>query len=317
MTKSDIIGEGGFGRVFRDGTLAHKVSDIQGCAFYPHFEWKGYPSCEEYGAIEPSNIRRFLRQGESLSRLKVAQNEMKVYRLMADKGFDFVPKYHGGAILRRKYSERGREFSDYGAIATLDYINGIDMKSWIEGEGYQDINYKKRSLLRALQSVVPLIRKLHSIGLIYCDLKPDNILFDVFGEPHIIDFGSVIRVGENMPLPKSVFVSPYYSAPETFEGHIAPSTDAYSFGPMIYEIMKIGNEGIKRQEKKIAKSPENDPSVVQVMESFKSPQLFCKRLGLKGKEINLFLRLLMSEPRKRKLSKVEKLIDTIATRHEK
>ena len=82
----------------------------------------------------------------------------------------------------------------------------------------------------------------HSAGVIHRDLKPGNILIDVDGEPHIVDFGLARReAGEvTMTLEGQVFGTPAYAPPEQVRGDANQAdgrSDVYSLGVVLFEML--------------------------------------------------------------------------------
>jgi len=82
------------------------------------------------------------------------------------------------------------------------------------------------------------IEYLHSLSIIYRDLKPENLLLDVEGHVKVTDFGlSKEGIQDNISA-KTMCGTPEYLAPEILDkkGH-GRSVDWYSLGALIYEML--------------------------------------------------------------------------------
>lgn len=80
----------------------------------------------------------------------------------------------------------------------------------------------------------------HRLGIIHRDLKPDNVLVTPGGIPKIVDFGLAKRVVGADVEGYALAGTPYFMAPELFEGQPAtPSTDVYALG-VCYYLMLTG-----------------------------------------------------------------------------
>ncbi len=158
---------------------------------------------------------------------------------------------------------------DVGQISGVHYIS----MAFIDGRPLSKVI--KESPLSLQQSMAILsktargIQKAHERGVIHRDLKPDNIMIDADGEPVVMDFGLAVRQdeGEERITKDGALVgSPAYMSPEQAEGKkslIGPSTDVYSLGVVLYEMLtqKLPFEGsIMSVLRKIASEPPTPPS---------------------------------------------------------
>ncbi|XP_030625966.1 protein kinase C theta type isoform X2 [Chanos chanos] len=126
----------------------------------------------------------------------------------------------------------------------MEYLNGGDLMFHIQSCHRFDL---PRSTFYAAEIICGL-QFLHSKGIVYRDLKLDNILLDVDGHIKIADFG---MCKENMlgEARTSTFCgTPDYIAPEILLGQkYGASVDWWSFGVLLYEML-IGQSPFHGQD---------------------------------------------------------------------
>jgi serine/threonine protein kinase len=83
--------------------------------------------------------------------------------------------------------------------------------------------------------ILVVFQALHERGIIYRDLKPENLLFSIDGHIKFVDFGFAKRITDRT---YTLCGTPEYLAPEIIRGEgCSFSSDWWAFGILIYEML--------------------------------------------------------------------------------
>lgn len=119
----------------------------------------------------------------------------------------------------------------------MEYWPGGDLSAYLEAEDY----FSEDRARLYISEIILAIEDLHSRGIIFRDLKPDNIVLDQIGHCKLTDFGlskEGIVEGEDK-IAKSFCGSYAYLAPEMIKkwGH-NKNVDWYLLGVLLYEMLE-------------------------------------------------------------------------------
>jgi len=161
------------------------------------------------GQLEPTELEQFFREARSAAQLR-HPNIVAVH-------------------------EVGR--ADDSVYIVSEFIEGSTLAERLEGGGF--------SVREAVELVVKIadgLQHAHQAGVIHRDLKPQNIMMDQSGEPHIVDFGLAKRdVGEvTMTHDGAILGTPSYMSPEQAAGkanQVDRTTDVYSLGVILFQLL--------------------------------------------------------------------------------
>lgn len=94
-------------------------------------------------------------------------------------------------------------------------------------------------LREALGQLAGALREIHRLGIVHCDVKPQNICVTPEGRVVLLDFGVSRLPGESSADGEGTLVgTPNYMAPERLRGEPAsPANDLYAVGVILFEAL--------------------------------------------------------------------------------
>jgi serine/threonine protein kinase len=135
----------------------------------------------------------------------------------------------------------------------MDYIEGKPLDKFLFGSnsGHENSSTTAFSLpdiegaLGLFHTICEAVHAAHLRGVIHRDLKPNNILVDVNGEPHILDFGlakftGIESHGTAMTIAGQFIGSAPWSSPEQADGGSEFTdirSDIYSLGVILFQML--------------------------------------------------------------------------------
>lgn len=136
---------------------------------------------------------------------------------------------------------------DYGvhdgsfAYIVMEFIRGQSLRQWLNLHGICDLKRTVEWIGQACEAVAAA----HTLGIIHRDLKPENFMLKEMpnGKPivKVVDFGLAKIVDsdtQNLTKTNEVMGTPYYMAPEFYDGDsVDYRVDIYALGTICYEML--------------------------------------------------------------------------------
>ncbi len=117
---------------------------------------------------------------------------------------------------------------------------------FVDGPSLADVIAERGALPSELVALVGIgvaraLAAAHAAGIVHRDVKPQNILLDEQGSPHLTDFGlarAYDRSDVDLTAPGVLLGSAHYVAPEQARsGEASPRSDLYSLGAALYHAL--------------------------------------------------------------------------------
>ncbi|MBC7226823.1 MAG: Stk1 family PASTA domain-containing Ser/Thr kinase, partial [Thermoflexales bacterium] len=158
-------------------------------------------------AGDPAFLARFQREARSAARLD-HPNVVTVYDVGQDGNLHYI---------------------------VMEYVEGEDLKSLIRRVGRLSVE----QAVDIAYQIAAGVGHAHKMGIIHCDIKPQNVLVTAEGMVKVTDFGIARALSESgLTDPEVVWGSPTYFSPEQAAGERpVPASDVYSIGVVLYEML--------------------------------------------------------------------------------
>jgi serine/threonine-protein kinase PknG len=135
---------------------------------------------------------------------------------------------------------------------------GFIVMEYVGGKTLKEIRKERGSLpvteaIAYIHRILSAFAYLHSLGMVYCDFKPDNVMLEG-NDVKLIDLGGVRRIDD---LDGDIYGTVGYSAPEAGEGPTVVS-DLFTIGRTL-AVLLTNIRGFSKEHKYTLPSPQDEP----------------------------------------------------------
>lgn len=177
-----------------------------------------------YSVIDPTTTRRFALK-------HVVRAEAKDIRFIEQMESEFeISKNFDHPNLRRSYQlkvVRNMLLQVREAFLVMDLVSGKAMDIGCP----RDVGV----VIESFSQVAQALKAMHAMGIVHCDLKPNNIIRNDAGGVKVIDYGQSCKIGT---IKERIQGTPDYIAPEQVNRKpVTVHTDVFNFGATLYWIL--------------------------------------------------------------------------------
>jgi serine/threonine protein kinase len=186
-----------------------------------------------YAVVDASNGKRI-----ALKMLLPDQVKSEIGRARFFREFEILQSVnHPNVISVFDFSD-----GDDTPFFTMEEVRGRSIGTLLSERGGKE-QIPIAQALRILQQIASALELLHTQGILYCDLKPSNVMLLEGSETvsKLIDFGIAQTPSKNrdsLPIGNALVGTSYYMSPEQVRGDILDErSDIYSFGVLAFELL--------------------------------------------------------------------------------
>ncbi len=139
-------------------------------------------------------------------------------------------------ILKKKKNNYIIKFIDYGKTELYqyfiyEYFDGVTLCDYLQDRCFE---LSGTDIKEIFIKIVNAVKFLHSLNIIHCDLKLDNILIDLKKKIKIIDF-DLSKICKDEYMAENIFGTMQYIAPESYDLYIySKKSDVWELGMILY-----------------------------------------------------------------------------------
>ena len=122
-----------------------------------------------------------------------------------------------------------------GAFIVMELVEGFSLGAALDARALGP-----NALVWVVAKVARALEAAHARGVVHRDVKPENVIVDLAGEPRLLDFGLArfLDVEGQLTKKNTALGTLGYMAPEVFDGggrEAGPACDVFALGAILYE----------------------------------------------------------------------------------
>jgi TPR repeat protein len=175
----------------------------------------------------------------------------------------------------------------------IEYAEGDMLRNIIYYHKAKKIPIPEQMILQVFSQMTSALKYLKSLGIIYCDVKPENILLDREGHLKLIDFGTAKAANSKLKKAFAFGGTLAYMSPEMLSDNgYSFETDVWSLGVVLFEMMTHVLPFGSKPEKEVVRKIQN-VEAPEIKSDYSAPlkaavkQMLRKRPGARASIENL------------------------------